>query len=134
VTTPPSTTSRSALATYSALKYNHERGTLKYDGYNGVGSISNTDWIEFDQLNFGTGVSTFSAEVAGPSGHTGSIQVRLDSPTGALVGTLVTKPTGGWGTYKLQSTKISGAKGVHNLYLVFVGKNTLENVESFKFS
>ena len=46
----------------------------------------------------------------------GCIELHLDSPDGPLAGTLRCKPGHGW---KQQSARLSGAKGVHDLYFVF---------------
>jgi hypothetical protein len=46
----------------------------------------------------------------------GCIEVHLDAADGPLAGTLSIKPGKGW---TQQSCKLSGAKGVHDLYFVF---------------
>ena len=42
--------------------------------------------------------------------------MRLDAPDGPLAGTLKVKPGKGW---MKQNARLSGAKGVHDLYFVF---------------
>ena len=42
--------------------------------------------------------------------------MRLDSPDGPLAGTLKCRPGSSW---KQQSARLSGARGVHDLYFVF---------------
>jgi hypothetical protein len=82
-----------------------------------------------------TGFIGFNARVA--SGATGgTIQVRLDSTTGPLVGTCTVSPTGGWQNWVTDSCTISGAGGFHNVYLVYTGGtgNTLFNIEWFTFN
>ena len=49
----------------------------------------------------------------------GAIQVRLDSPTGPLVGTATVTSTGSVYTYASTRTTIQGASGRHDVYLVF---------------
>ena len=51
----------------------------------------------------------------------GTIQLRLDSPTGPLVGACAVPGTGGWQTWTTQSCKVVGTTGVHDLYLRFIG-------------
>ena len=137
VTTPtptPSTTTRSATQTFDALKYDAVYG-LKYDNYSGLGYAYNGYWAEYKNINFGTGTNWFGANVAGLAGKVGSIQIRLDSPTGALAGTLKVSPTGAWNKYSYQYTQISKITGVHNLYLVFVGSVPgIANLDYFKFA
>ena len=64
----------------------------------------------------------------------GSIELRLDSPTGQLIGTLKATPTGTWSTYTQQATPLTGATGIHDLYLVFVGGRGVANVDTFWFT
>ncbi len=125
--------SRSAMGTFEALNYDYQSGGLKFDNFKGLGYADGGEWAEFAQIDFGTGVSQFTATVAALSKLAGSIELHLDSPTGSLIGTLHVTPTGAWSNYVAQSTAITGAKGVHNLYLVFVGGKGVANVESFKF-
>jgi len=134
-TTPsPSTTTRSATQTFSALKYDAVNG-LKWDNFNGLGYASNGDWAEYKNINFGSSTNWFGANVAGLSGKTGSIQIRLDSPTGPLMGTLKVNPSGAWNKYTYQYTQISKTTGVHNLFLVFVGTSDgIANLENFRFA
>ena len=46
----------------------------------------------------------------------GCIEVHLDAPDGPLAGTLDIKPGKGWAQ---PGCRLSGAKGVHDLYFVF---------------
>jgi len=69
-------------------------------------------------VNFGTGAASFEARVASAT-NGGNIEIRLDSPTGKLVGTCTVTGTGGWQTWTTKSCPVSGAEGVHDLYFVF---------------
>ncbi|HWE03787.1 MAG TPA: carbohydrate-binding protein [Tepidisphaeraceae bacterium] len=129
-----SSAGQSATSTISALDFNSQKGGLQFDNFNGLGYANGGDWAEYNQINFGAGVTTFSANLSALAGQAGSIQIRLDSPTGTLIGTLKATPTGSWSNYTQQTTKVTGASGVHNLYLVFVGGKGVANVESFRFS
>ena len=62
------------------------------------------------------------------------IVLRLDSPTGAIIGTLTTAATADWYTYVAQTTKITGAKGIHNLYLTMSGSGVIANIKTILFS
>jgi len=87
--------------------------------------IHNGDWVKLRSVDFGAkGANSFSASVA--STGTGSIELRLGSQTGTLVGTLSIASTGGMGTWKSLSTTVSGATGVKDLFLVFKGSGTGE--------
>ncbi|MNM38546.1 Arabinoxylan arabinofuranohydrolase precursor [compost metagenome] len=100
-----------------------------------VTSINNGDWIAVGNADFGTsGAKTFKANVASTIG--GKIEVRLDSVTGTLVGTLAVPSTGGTQTWSEIETVVSGATGVHNVFLVFTGADTgnLFNFDYWQFT
>jgi hypothetical protein len=85
-----------------------------------VGYITNGCWTKLKGVDFGSGASTFYARVAS-AGSGGNIELRLDSLAGTLIGTCAIAPTGGWQTWTTKSCSVSGASGVHDLYLKFVG-------------
>ena len=68
-----------------------------------------------------------------------NIEFHLDSVTGTKIGTLTVQSTGGWSTFKSQSASISGASGIHDLYLTFSRgsgpqSDGIANIDSFVFS
>ena len=85
-----------------------------------VTSINNGDYIKVKSVDFGTGAVSFDARVASASSG-GSIELRLDSATGTLVGTCAVTGTGGLQTWATKSCTVSGATGLHDLYLKFTG-------------
>lgn len=100
-----------------------------------VTNIHNGDWIAVGNADFGSGgAQSFKANVASTVG--GKIEIRLDSTTGPLAGTLNVSPTGGVQTWTEVETTVSNATGVHNVYFVFTGTNTgnLFNFDYWKFS
>lgn len=98
-----------------------------------VGYIANGSYAVYNQINLSS-ANYFVARVAS-AGVGGNIQIRLDSPTGTLVGTCPVPVTGGWQTWTNQNCGISGASGIHNVYLVFTGGNGgLFNVQWFSFT
>jgi glucosylceramidase len=111
------------------------------EGGQDVTSIQNGSYIYFNNVDFGTsGIQCFEARIAS-SGNGGFIQVRLDSQTGTLIGTCeILPPTGGWQTWTSKACSVTGATGVHTLYLVFTNgagvytfTNNLFNLNWFKF-
>lgn len=68
-------------------------------------------------------VKSISADVAAPGSEArgGSIEVRLNSPDGTLLGTIETEHTDGWQSYKTFTTEYSqgGFTGKQNIYFVF---------------
>lgn len=101
-----------------------------------VGYIENGDWIRVRGVDFGSaGASSFTARVASATGG-GNIELRLDTTTGALVGTCGVGGTGGWQTWTTTSCGVNNslARGVHDLYLRFTGgSGYLFNVNWWQF-
>ena len=133
-TPPPSPTSRSAFTTIEAEEYNSTNSsTLQIIGTgnngSGIGYIENGNTVTYSNIDFGNGATRFSATVATEVNT--SIQIRSDSATGTLLGTLYVDSTGSWNTYQTVSTNISKITGIHDLVLVFSGP---VNVDNFIFS
>ena len=94
--------------------------------------------IKVCAVDFGDkGASKFLASVAGVTNGS-AIELRLDGPSGDLIGTLKVKPTGALDTWKSQSCRVKGAKGMHDLYLKFIGNignsSPLMNFDWWKFN
>src|SRR5664280_3168641 len=84
-----------------------------------VDAVAGGYWIKFADAQLGAGATSFTASAAKADGGEGAIQIRLDSPTGPLVGTASIASTGSVYTYAPTSTAIRGASGRHDVYLVF---------------
>jgi arabinoxylan arabinofuranohydrolase len=99
-----------------------------------VSVTENGAYIKIKGVDFGSqGPTSFLASVAAVAGGT-TITLRLDSETGRAVGTIKVKPTSALDTWDTQSCKISGARGVHDLYLKFFGNGSpLMNLDWWKF-
>ncbi len=99
-----------------------------------IGYIVNGDYTVYSNIDFGSGATSFSARVASANSG-GNIEIHLDSLSGTLVGTCVVSGTGGWQTWVTQTCSISGATGVHDVYLKYVGSaQDLMNVNWFRFA
>ncbi|MFF5295838.1 glycoside hydrolase family 3 protein [Paractinoplanes globisporus] len=80
-----------------------------------VGSSAVGDWVAFKDADLrGT---HFSARVAALTAST--IEVRLDSPTGKLLGTAPVPATGDVYTYATTTANLARVSGHHDVYLVF---------------
>lgn len=129
-TATPQASEKSAFTTIEAEDYNSANSsTLKSIG-TGVGYIENGDSLIFNKINFGSGARSFKAKVANGNNTNTTIQLRLGSPSGNLIGSLNVPSTGGWDTYKELSTTVSGVSNTQNLYLCFNGP---VNIDSFSF-
>jgi arabinoxylan arabinofuranohydrolase len=96
--------------------------------------LENGAYIKIKGVDFGDqGASKFSASLAATA-EDATITLRLDSETGPAVGTIKVEPTGALDKWETQSCKITGARGVHDLYLKFFGNGTpVVNVDWWKF-
>ncbi len=144
VTLTPGGTTRDAYTTIQAESFNAQSGTqtettTDTGGGQNVGYIANGDWLQFNNVNFGAASpATVQVRVASgaAAGVTGTVQFRLDSTTGPLIGSVTVSPTGGWQTWTTLSTTVSGATGTHNVYAVFGSAQTadLMNINWFIFN
>jgi arabinoxylan arabinofuranohydrolase len=99
-----------------------------------VGWIDNGDYIKVKGVAFGTGASSFTARVASGSGG-GTVELRLGSPNGTVVGRCVVPNTGGWQSWTTVTCPVSGATGTQDLHLRFTGgSGYLLNMNWWRFS
>jgi|GEM_PF-4698641 len=99
-----------------------------------LASINDGDWAAYYDVNFGTGASFFQARVASATSG-GDIEVRLDSPTGPLLGTCPVGNTGGWQSWEDKVVPITPQTGLQKIFLTFTGGGgSLLNVNHFKFT
>jgi beta-glucosidase len=102
----------------------------------------NNSWIRFAALDFSNGISRCSAVVRGVQGS--RIEIRMDSPDGALVGIINVPNTGEICSYELDphsprrlpvwvyvETTTEKVSGMHDLYLILYGKT---GIWRFNFS
>ncbi|WP_343450463.1 family 43 glycosylhydrolase [Micromonospora oryzae] len=103
-------------------------------GTQNVWSINNGDYIKVKGVAFGTGAASFTARTASATSG-GTIELRLDSTTGPLVGTCRVAGTGGWQTWANTSCAVTGATGTRDLYLRFTGgSGDLFNLDWWQFT
>jgi uncharacterized protein (TIGR03790 family) len=118
-------------ASYNSLSGGEQLETCSEGGQD-MGDITNGGYAVYSQIKLNS-MTSFEARVAS-AGSGGNIQIHLDSPTGTLIGTCTAPVTGGWQTWTTQTCTLSGASGVHDVYLVFTGGGGyLFNVEWFNF-
>ncbi|MDG9674735.1 family 43 glycosylhydrolase [Micromonospora sp. DH14] len=103
-------------------------------GTQNVWSINNGDHIKVKGVAFGAGAASFTARTASAASG-GTIEVRLDSTSGPLVGTCRVSGTGGWQTWANTSCAVTGATGTRDLYLRFTGGGgDLFNLDWWQFA
>ena len=110
-----------------------EEGKLFKDFNRQITDLQDGDWTSVAQAAFGDrGAAEFTVKAASKSG--GQIEIRMDSPEGALVGTVNVEATGSENTFKEFSCKLDRITDTHNVFLVFKGKaENLMNVDYYSF-
>ncbi len=91
------------------------------EGGMNVTDLQAGDWIRVRGVDFGSaGAGQVQARVAA-AGAGGSIEFRLDAADGPVIATVEVASTGGDQTWSTVSSAVTGATGVHDLYLRFEG-------------
>lgn len=110
-----------------------EEGKLFKNFNRQITDIQDGDWTSVAQAAFGNrGAAEFTVKAASKSG--GQIEIHMDSPEGALVGTVNVEATGSEDTFKEFSCKLDRITDTHNVFLVFKGKaENLMNVDYYSF-
>jgi hypothetical protein len=130
---PPPGDATDARTRIEAESYAAADGTI-VRGATNIGSLDSGEWVKYGPVDFGAGVSTFTARLAVSDTSAGkTMEIRVGGPTGTLLGTLRTTSTGGWGIYAEQGATITSITGVHDLYFVFRG-NGVAVIDSFTFA
>nr|BFE72153.1 hypothetical protein GCM10020092_054540 [Actinoplanes digitatis] len=80
-----------------------------------VGAARAGDWIAFKDSRLGTALT---ARVAKATAGAGTVEVRLGSPTGRLLGSAAVPSTGDEYAYATTTARLSRAAGRHDVYLV----------------
>jgi lysophospholipase L1-like esterase len=117
-------------------------GAADFDGSSGVSvsgsdlsSLDNNDWVKYSNVQFGSGAKSVAFELAlAPSSRGGTIELRLDSANGALIGSHVVQPTGSSSTFIVQRTNIADVSGTHDLYVVFKNRSDVARLREITFS
>ena len=133
---PPPSATRSARVAIEAESFDLQGGGGVVKTETNIGSLDDGDWVKYASVDFGAGVTTFTARLALPATAAGRrIEIRTGGPTGTLLGVLTTVATGGWSVFADQRVALTNpTTGVHNLYLVFRGGNGVGVLDSFTFA
>ncbi|MBO5060362.1 MAG: carbohydrate-binding protein [Clostridia bacterium] len=104
-----------------------------------IGIKGSGHYVGFSDVNFDKGVGKIIMATSLPNSYTaGSIfEIRLDGPTGELIGTIESKHTGGWNVFT-DPTEIevdASIYGVHDVYikLASLKGSTAGNIRTIQF-
>ncbi len=93
-----------------------QQGTQLQDNSTTVGYIEGGDMLWYADVSL-DGIDTLTLRYSkGVDG--GKVEVRLDSATGTLIGSLTPTSTGSWTTWSSATTSLTASTGTHALYLV----------------
>ncbi len=92
--------------------------TASEDGGTVVRDWANGDFIVFQNFDFGSGTTSIDVRVASGSGSSPTLEARLGSASGTLIGTL-NASTGGWSTYQTKTMNLTSSQsGTKTVYFV----------------
>jgi hypothetical protein len=127
-----------------AEEYSGLQGTTysQATNFSSVDGFGNGDWVRFDSINFADGAFdsiTVSYWCSWPNDGTNSrIRIRIDSQTGAILGT-IGAPVPGTGDHMHYgssriATTLTLTTGIHNLYLTFEGNANICDLDKIRLS
>ncbi len=126
----------SAFSQIEAENYSNQSGIQTETCTSGgldVAYIEDGDYVVYNNVDFGSGASSFQARVAS-STEGGNIELHLDSIDGPSIGICPVASTGGWQNWTDAKCSVSGVTGKHSLYLKFTGgSGYLFNLNWFVF-
>lgn len=110
-------------ASYSDQSGAQVQNTSDVGGGQNVGWLANGDWLRYDGVDVGAaGTLTTLMRVAASKDdqnpRPGTVEVRLDSLTGAVVASIGITSTGGWQSWVTNSDTEQSPGGKHDVFLV----------------
>jgi beta-glucanase (GH16 family) len=127
-TTPPTTPPGGSVSAYSTIQaeaFNGQNGVQTEacsEGGQNLSHLGNGDWARYDRVDFGsTSPRDFVARVASGAagGVSGLVEVRIDSPTSAPIGSFAVGNTGGWQSWRSVPGNVGAVTGTHTVYVTF---------------
>ncbi|GBG07166.1 hypothetical protein PAT3040_01714 [Paenibacillus agaridevorans] len=98
-----------------------------------TGSNDDGDWVVYKKVDLGSAYRLFTANVAVPAAFAGkTAEIRLGNVTGTLASILTVQNTGGFFNFTQQTATLTGASGVHDIYIVFKGRLGVGNFDWIK--
>ena len=134
------TATTAAIAQIQGSSYASESGlqtetTSDTSGEYDLGYIAPGAYAVYKSVDFGTGVTGVNVRTAS-AGNGGTATFYLDAKSGTPIATVSLPVTGGWQSWQTVNAAVTGASGVHDLYVVFAGRGTsgsIANLNSFQF-
>ena len=122
-----------AFARLEAESHDAMSGIQFEPGNRAIGWFDDGDWLMLENIDFGDGAASLTISAA-KANTGGTVELRLNSPHGTLLGEFVPQTTGGWSDYVEQQLNLEAYRGVHDLYLVARGATGVANSDWLRFS
>ncbi|GAA3337332.1 glycoside hydrolase family 3 protein [Amorphoplanes nipponensis] len=106
---------RDLTRTTRAESFDAYRGALLVDESKARGTAVSGGWIAFEDARLGP---AFTARVAKETAGSGTVEVRLGSPSGRLLGTATVAGAGDRYAYATTTARLAPVRGRHDVYLV----------------
>jgi glucosylceramidase len=133
-TPPVAATAQIQGSSYSSESGLETETTGDSSGEYDLGYVSVGAQAIYHNVDFGSGSPTEVTVRAASGGVGGTATFYLDSATSTAIATVTLPATGGWQTWQNFTGTVSGATGVHDLYVVFTGSPAgIANVNWFQF-
>jgi glucosylceramidase len=129
-----SATQQIQASSYTQLANLQSEPCTDTDGGFDLGYAIDGSWLEYDNVEFGSGASAVNVRWAS-AGSGGTLEFHIDSTSGPMIAQGTLPVTGGWETWQTFPLSVSGAQGLHKLFVVFhgSGSNGLGNLNWFRF-
>lgn len=122
-----------AYTRIEAESYSSMFGVQLENANTDVGYIDAGDWINYHNVDFGTGPASIIMNVA-KSSSGGAIEIRIDGLSGTLIATYYPSSTNSWTIFQDQMCNLKQVTGVHDLYFLATGVSGVCNIDYFIFS
>ncbi|MFN8487788.1 MAG: endo-1,4-beta-xylanase [Caldilineaceae bacterium] len=116
--------SHPATLMLQAEAYNQGQGVQGAPDAEFLYYVTDGAWIQFNNVNLGSGFTTLKTCYAKGSSDPGSVEVHLGSMTGSIIASFNTQDTGGWNNFQEQATPLTGGTGNQTLVVKFIGSAT----------
>lgn len=117
-----------------AANYDEASGVSPYtrkDGSSYVQQVNHGDWIMFRNVDFGQGITGFTAEVQ-TSNPMVCVEMHVDSPDSPVTGTVEIDKVIGWARWREMTGRTFYTTGIHDVYFVF--KSRLPQTDQYQLA
>ena len=129
-----------AFSTIQAENFDYKKGPIVEDcpddNTDNLGGIQDGYYSAYHNVNFdNSDVAKVEVRVSNGTGETNSIEIRLGSPGGTLLGTVSVPATGSWETYTTETCDLIYTNDLKDVYLVYKSTDGgyVCNINYFKF-